>query len=282
MLRGNLKFGVMLLNSTEDANALLPLIKHLSSLNYDGIWLDSEGSKHQKIVTSALSVLKKMELGIEVPSEVTTQKNDLETFLHRIEDPRQKFRIDVRFSKNNDPLLLDSIHRHNLTIESQVSPHAAAIAGTHGLPLTSANATTPGGLNALAVNWEIYQRKAKLACLEANRNCWSLIAPMHISTTTKQAFKDVQFGIEKWIKNYETMHQVKIVPANCDSPARALVDSGFAVIGTARDATAQIKRLQDASGGFGQLLQLHHCWVQPQDFFSHYKIFAHKVMPKFR
>ena len=50
----------------------------------------------------------------------------------------------------------------------------------------------------------------------------------------------------------------------CDDPARELVDSGLAVIGTPEDAIAQIRRLQKQSGGFGCFLQLAHNWADPE------------------
>ena len=43
----------------------------------------------------------------------------------------------------------------------------------------------------------------------------------------------------------------------------ALVESGFAVIGSRRDAKKQIQRLTAETGGFGNLLLLVHDWAEP-------------------
>ena len=70
-----------------------------------------------------------------------------------------------------------------MAVASQVSPAGARAAGTFGLGLLSIGATSAGGFNALASNWEIYERKAAQHQQAADRSTWSLVGPVHISET---------------------------------------------------------------------------------------------------
>ncbi|MBV1879601.1 MAG: LLM class flavin-dependent oxidoreductase [Pseudomonadales bacterium] len=168
-----------------------------------------------------------------------------------------------------------------MAVASQISPAGASAAGSHGLGLLSIGATSAGGFDALASNWEIYQRKAEENDQQVNRSQWSLVGPMHIAETTQQAFENVQHGLPKWVQYFTEAAALPIAPSG-PNPAQALVDSGLAVIGTPDDAIAQIKRLQQASGGFGSFLQMATNWADWQQTKYSYELFARYVAPVFQ
>ncbi len=170
----------------------------------------------------------------------------------------------------------------NMAVASQVSPAGARAAGTHGLGLLSIGATSAGGFNALAPNWEIYERKAKQHNQIVDRDNWSLVGPVHIAETREQAFENVKYGLEDWITYFREVAALPIAPAEDEDPAQSLVDSGLAVIGTPDDAIAQLKRLQDQSGGFGSFLQMAHNWADWQPTLKSYELFARHVAPVFQ
>lgn len=170
-----------------------------------------------------------------------------------------------------------------MSIASQVSPAGARVAGTHGLGLLSLSATSSGGFNALAANWEIYARKAKENNQPIDRRRWSLVGPVHIAESRTQAFENIRYGIDSWVRYFREVATLPIVPDGQDTDAaQALVDSGLAVIGTVADAIAQLKRLQQQSGGFGTFLQMAHNWADWEQTRKSYQLFARQVAPEFR
>jgi limonene 1,2-monooxygenase len=168
-----------------------------------------------------------------------------------------------------------------MAVASQVSPSGARAAGIHGLGLLSVGATTTGGFNALAANWEIYERKATEHSQPVNRNGWSLVGPMHIAETREQAMANVRFGLNEWITYFKDVAALPIAPDGED-PAEALVASGLAVIGTPDDAIAQIRRLEEESGGFGTFLHMAHNWADWAETKRSYELFARYVAPEFQ
>lgn len=168
-----------------------------------------------------------------------------------------------------------------MAVASQVSPAGARAAGSHGLGLLSVGATTSGGFNALAANWEIYERKAKENNQVIDRSTWSLVGPMHIAETREQAMANVRHGLGEWITYFKDVAALPIAPDEGD-PAEALVESGLAVIGTPDDAIAQIQRLEEQSGGFGAFLHMANNWADWAETKRSYELFARYVAPVFQ
>ncbi len=169
-----------------------------------------------------------------------------------------------------------------MAVASQVSPAGARAAGSFGLGLLSIGATTAGGFNALASNWEIYERKAKEFNQPIDRSRWSLVGPMHIAESRQQAFDNVRYGLDAWVKYFQEVAALPIAPDDSSDPAQALVDSGMAVIGTADDAIEQLQRLQEQSGGFGTFLHMAHNWADWEQTQKSYQLFARHVAPVFQ
>ncbi len=168
-----------------------------------------------------------------------------------------------------------------MAVAAQTSPAGASVAGSYGLGLISIGATSPGGFNALAPSWEIYERKALENNHPVDRKRWSLAGPVHIAETREQAFDNVRYGLGEWVRYFQEVVSLPLVSGYCDDPARELVNSGLAVIGAPEDAIAQICRLQEQSGGFGCFLQLAHHWADPAATFKSYEMFMQYVKPEF-
>ncbi len=187
------------------------------------------------------------------------------------------------FELNEARLQLGSFTRPHIemAVASQVSPAGARAAGTHGLGLLSVGATTSGGFNALAANWEIYERKAKENDQVIDRANWSLVGPMHIAETREQAMANIRHGIDEWISYFKDVAALPIAP-DAEDPAEALIESGLAVIGTPDDAIAQIQRLEEESGGFGAFLHMANNWADWAETKRSYELFARYVAPVFQ
>ncbi|MCY4531862.1 MAG: LLM class flavin-dependent oxidoreductase, partial [Gammaproteobacteria bacterium] len=167
-----------------------------------------------------------------------------------------------------------------MAVAAQTSPAGASMAGSYGLGLISIGATSPGGFNALAPSWEIYERKALGNNHPVDRKRWSLAGPVHIAETREQAFDNVRYGLGEWVRYFQEVVSLPLVSVECDDPARELVNSGLAVIGAPEDAIAQICRLQEQSGGFGCFLQLAHHWADPAATRKSYELFMQYVKPE--
>jgi limonene 1,2-monooxygenase len=170
-----------------------------------------------------------------------------------------------------------------MAVASQVSPAGARAAGKYGLGLLSIGATTTGGFNALAGNWEICERRAEDFGKTAERERWRLVGPMHVAETREKARENVRFGLEKWLYYFREVAALPLAPAgDLDGAVEALLASGLAVIGDPDDAAAQMERLVKQSGGFGCFLHMAHNWADWAETKRSYELFARYVMPKFQ
>jgi limonene 1,2-monooxygenase len=170
-----------------------------------------------------------------------------------------------------------------IAVASQVSPAGARAAGKYGVSLLSIGATTTGGFNALASNWDICEGKAAEHGQTVDRNCWRLVGPMHIAETREQARENVRFGLERWLDYFRRVAALPLAPeGSIDDAVEAMNASGLAVIGTVEDAIAQIERLQQQSGGFGCFLQMAHEWADREATRKSYELIARYVMPHFQ
>ena len=168
-----------------------------------------------------------------------------------------------------------------IAVASQVSPTGARAAGKHGAGLLSLGATSTGGFNALASNWNIANDLAKDHGKTMDLQAWRLVGPMHIAETREQAMEDVRFGLDKWIYYFREIANLPIVPEG-DDPVKAMVDTGLAVIGTPDDAAARIQQLVDESGGFGAFLLMDHNWATWEAKKRSYELIARYVAPHFQ
>ena len=170
-----------------------------------------------------------------------------------------------------------------IAVASQVSPSGARAAGKYGISLLSLGATTTGGFNALASNWEICETKAAEHGRVADRNRWRLVGPMHVAETREKARENVKFGLAAWLDYFRRVAALPLAPEGpIEDAVDALNATGFAVIGTVEDAIAQIERLRAQSGGFGCLLQMAHEWADREATMKSYELIARYVMPRFQ
>jgi limonene 1,2-monooxygenase len=174
--------------------------------------------------------------------------------------------------------------RFEVAVAAQVSPAGPRAAGRFGLALLSLGATTAGGFDVLGAHWETAEQRASQFGTSVDRRAWRLVGPMHIAETEAQARKEVEHGLAEWIRYFQEVAALPIVPptADHDSLVDAMNASGIAVVGTPEMAIAQIQRLVDQSGGFGTYLFMGHEWADRQATLASYERFAREVMPAFQ
>ena len=170
-----------------------------------------------------------------------------------------------------------------ICVASQISPAGARAAGKHGLGLLSIGATTTGGFNALAMNWQICTDKAAEHGREVERSAWRLVGPVHIAETREKARENVRFGLQNWLRYFLEVAALPLAPSgSVDNAIDTLIGSGLAVIGDPSDAIAQLERLEKQSGGFGCFLHMAHNWADWAETKRSYELFARYVMPRFQ
>lgn len=164
------------------------------------------------------------------------------------------------------------------------SPAGPRLAGRFGLSLLSIGATSVNGFDVISSAWPVVEDRATEYGRTANRRDWRLVGPMHIAETAEQARHDVKFGMTDFARYFQISALFGVKPASndVDDVIDAMISSGFAVIGTPDQATAQIERLQRQSGGFGAFLFLTHEWANRVATLNSYELFARYVMPRFQ
>ena len=173
-----------------------------------------------------------------------------------------------------------------LAVAAVASPTGARLAGKHGIGLLSIGATlTIEGFNALSYHWDIVEERAAAFGTQVDRKNWSLVCPMHIAETDKQARDDVKFGIESWFRYFQKVAafpQMTMPGQQLDEMIDIISENGAGVIGSPERARQQVQRLWDQSGGFGCMLQMGHEWANPAATKRSAELFAAEVMPHFQ
>lgn len=170
-----------------------------------------------------------------------------------------------------------------MAVASARSPVGALAAGRHGLGLLAIGTTTDAGLEAHANNWAICEQEAIAKGQIVDRTNWRVVSMMHVAETREQARRDVEFGLERWLKYFREITTFPIVPDDVPDSVDYLIENGIASIGTPDDLITAIERLWDGSrGGFGCIMSFAHNWADWQQTRRSYELIARYVMPHFQ
>ncbi|MBN9739224.1 MULTISPECIES: LLM class flavin-dependent oxidoreductase [unclassified Pseudonocardia] len=176
------------------------------------------------------------------------------------------------------PPYSEEIHK---AVTATVSPTGPKLAGRYGAGLLSLAATSPEGSAALKQHWGIVEELAAEHGKTVDRRNWRLTCPMHIAETEAEARENARHGL-LYLMNY----LAHITPGlaqvdDVDTLIDGMNSTGFGVVGTPDMAIEQIKRMQEASGGFGKLLILHGEWANFPASIRSLELIAEQVMPVF-
>ena len=171
-----------------------------------------------------------------------------------------------------------------VAVAAQISPAGPRAAGRFGCSLLSLGATSAGGFDALGSHWQVMEQRSEEFGTTIDRSRWRLVGPMHLAPTREQAIEEVAFGLADWVDYFERVAALPLAPDTTDTASlvQALNDSGLAVIGTVDDAIAQLRRLNEQSGGFGTYLFMSHEWADTAATKRSYELIARYVMPAFQ
>jgi len=173
-----------------------------------------------------------------------------------------------------------------IAVAALVSPSGPRLAGKHNLGMLSIAATAEGAFDAVAQHWGALSTRASEFGHVPDRTNWRLVAPFHIAETKDQAVEEVTYGIDAWCDFMQHTSSTPGMNAQGKTTKERIdwiIESGTGVIGTYKDAIAQIERLWSKSdGGFGCMLLFDHNWASWRAKREHYHIFANYVIPYFQ
>jgi limonene 1,2-monooxygenase len=225
-------------------------------------------------------------LGIDPMNQRDMMEESLEAILALLDGNEPVTREASWFTLRNARLQLRPYThpRFEVAVAAQISPAGPRAAGRFGLSLLSIGATSAGGFDVLGSHWQVMEERAAEFGTDIDRRKWRLVGPMHIAETEEQARADVKYGLAQWVDYFERVAALPLAPGTLDPDKMvdALMETGFAVVGTPAMAIAQIERLVAQSGGFGTYLLMAHEWADRQATLKSYELFAREVMPHFK
>jgi len=225
-------------------------------------------------------------MGIDPMNQRDMMEESLEAILALLDGTEPVNRQASWFTLRNARLQLRPYThpRFEVAVAAQISPAGPRAAGRFGLSLLSIGATSAGGFDVLGSHWQVMEERAAEFGTVVDRGAWRLVGPMHIAETEAQARAEVAYGLTQWVDYFERVAALPLAPSTLDPDKMvdALMETGFAVVGTPAMAIAQIERLVEQSGGFGTYLLMAHEWADRQATLRSYELFAREVVPHFK
>ena len=169
-----------------------------------------------------------------------------------------------------------------LAVTSVRSPAGVLAAGKYGAGVLVLGGVDDASLGHHLSNWRIYEETCARNGFVADRSKWRFNIQIHIAETREQAKKDLQYGLEKWIKySHDVVPVPNPVPQGLDDPVEYINSTQRGIVGTPADAIREIERMQEKLGGFGVFLVFQHDWANWQASLRSFELIAEEVRPHF-
>lgn len=171
-----------------------------------------------------------------------------------------------------------------IAVASVQSPAGVQVAGKHGAAVLSLSIPRDTvRQTSLKELWAIGEETAQKHGKTLRREDWSLVVPVHLAESRKEAIEDVRLGSSRELTEYFSAtlgHPIPDVPAN--QIVEFMVERNQWMIGTPEDCIAGIERLQESSGGFGGFMVRVEDWATREKTLHSYELLARYVMPRFQ
>ncbi|MBT5137423.1 MAG: LLM class flavin-dependent oxidoreductase [Acidimicrobiaceae bacterium] len=173
----------------------------------------------------------------------------------------------------------------HMTTASMVSPSGMTLAGKHGLGVLSLGSMSTAGLASLPLQWSFAEEAAEQSGRVVDRANWRIVFSSHVAETREQARAEVEHGLLRWHNEYNvgTLQRPGLNAFASTAEAiefHANPESSAGVIGTPDDLIANIRRMQDITGGFGMVLNFAHDWANPEASNRSWDLIARHVIPE--
>jgi limonene 1,2-monooxygenase len=175
-----------------------------------------------------------------------------------------------------------------MTVASSISPSGMKLAGKYGIGALSIASTSTEGLQALPTQWSFAEAAAAEHGQVVDRRSWRVLMSWHLAESKEQARAEAVDGLQRWHNEYNVRVLGRPGAVHVEDKW-ALMDqvagggasgAGAAVVGTPDELVAQIKNLQEITGGFGVVLGFAHDWASPEATKRSWDLFARHVVPE--
>jgi limonene 1,2-monooxygenase len=171
-----------------------------------------------------------------------------------------------------------------IAVASVQSPAGVRLAGKYGASVLSLSIPRETvRQTSLQELWAIGEETAEKHGKTLRREDWSLVVPVHLAESRKDAVEDVRFASGCELTDYFGNTLGNPVP---DVPTAQIVDHMVEhnqwIVGTPEDCIAGIERLQESSGGFGGFMVRVQNWATREKTLHSYELLARYVMPRFQ
>jgi limonene 1,2-monooxygenase len=170
-----------------------------------------------------------------------------------------------------------------VAVAATFTPSGPTAAGKHGAGLLS----VAGANNeAFERTWGWVQEAAAESGRPVDRGQWRVVMPIHIAESKKEAFEDMREGYK--LRAYVGDRLNQDLPAGnplfggLGGSLEESAERGGAIVGSPDEAIAQIRVLQERSGGLGGVLGLAHEWAPTEKLERSAELFARYVAPRFQ
>jgi limonene 1,2-monooxygenase len=171
-----------------------------------------------------------------------------------------------------------------VAVAAMISPSGPRAAGKFGCSLLSIGATQKAGIDLLGANWSVMEERAEEFGTVADRRQWRLVCQVHVAETKEQAYKDVDYGLDRYFEYFQKVAALPMVPEGSDAhPADLMNQTGAGVVGSPDDLIEFIDMLvEQSNGGFGTFLVQAHEWANPEATKRSYELIAQHVFPRYQ
>jgi len=177
------------------------------------------------------------------------------------------------FGCHSDPL--------ELAVTSIRSPAGVQLAGKHGAGVLVLGGVDDASLAHHASNWKVYEDTCAQHGHVPDRSRWKFTILIHCAETREQAFRDVAYGLEKWIGYAnDIVPAASPPPRGLPDPAQYMQDERRAIIGSVDDVVEGIERIRDRVGDFGGVLVFQHDWANWPATQRSLELIAEEVRPR--
>ena len=171
-----------------------------------------------------------------------------------------------------------------IAVASVQSPAGVQLAGKFGASLLSLSIPRQQvRATDLKELWKIAEETAAEHGQRVQREDWCLVVTTHLAESRQEAIEDVRLGAAR--NQTEYWRDTLGYPIPAGPPEKIvdyMVENGHWIIGTPDDCVAGIRRLQEASGGFGGFLVQVQDWAPREKLLRSYELLARYVAPQFQ
>lgn len=172
-------------------------------------------------------------------------------------------------------------------VASSITPSGMTLAGKYGMGVLSIASTSSEGLQSLPTQWGFAEAAARESGAVIDRRNWRVLTSFHLAESKEQARAEAVDGLQRWHNDYNVRvlgrpdaRHVENKWELLDAVSAGPTSAGTSVIGTPDELVAAIRRLQEATGGFGVVLGFAHDWANREATLRSWDLFARYVVPE--